>query len=143
MAAGVTELLREMPETHPSRPRILEGYRKMMATLLQHQSATGIWRQLVDRPESWPETSSTGMFTFAFVTGVKRGWLDATTYGPAARKAWLALVESIDAEGAVRDVCVGTPTGKSVQYYLDRPRTTGDLHGQAPVLWSAAALLRD
>jgi rhamnogalacturonyl hydrolase YesR len=143
MAAGVTELLREMPETHPSRPRILEGYRKMMATLLQHQSATGMWRQLVDRPESWPETSSTGMFTFAFVTGVKRGWLDATTYGPAARKAWLALVERIDAEGAVRDVCVGTPTGKSVQYYLDRPRTTGDLHGQAPVLWSAAALLRD
>lgn len=143
MAAGMTELLREMPEGHASRPRILAGYRKMMAALLQHQSASGLWRQLIDRPESWTETSSTAMFAFAFITGVERGWLDAASYGPAARRAWLALVESIDAEGAVRDVCVGTPTGKDVQHYLDRPRTTGDLHGQAPVLWCAAALLRD
>ena len=31
-----------------------------------------------------------------------------------------------------------------VQYdfYLARPRRTGDLHGQAPVLWTAAAFLR-
>jgi unsaturated rhamnogalacturonyl hydrolase len=143
MAAGMTELLREMPESHPLRPRILAGYRKMMVTLLQHQSPQGMWRQLIDRPESWPETSGTGMFSFAFITGVRRGWLDAATYGPAARKGWLALVASIDAEGGVRDVCVGTPAGNDLQYYLDRPRTTGDLHGQAPVLWCAAALLRD
>jgi rhamnogalacturonyl hydrolase YesR len=143
MAAGMTELLREMPEIHPMRPRILAGYQKMMSTLLRHQSPGGMWRQLIDRPESWPETSCTGMFTFAFITGVKHGWLDAATYGPAARRGWLALIGTIDAEGAVRDVCVGTGTKNDLQYYLDRPRTTGDLHGQAPVLWCAAALLRD
>jgi rhamnogalacturonyl hydrolase YesR len=38
-----------------------------------------MWRQLVDdeSPRNWPETSSTGMFTFALVTGVKNGWLPA------------------------------------------------------------------
>jgi unsaturated rhamnogalacturonyl hydrolase len=143
MAAGTTELLRALPAGHPLRPRILAGYRKMMAALLQHQSAEGMWRQLIDRPESWPESSGTGMFAFAFITGVKRGWLDQTTYGPAARKAWLALTGYVDVDGAVREVCVGTPTGNDLRYYLDRPRSVGDLHGHAPVLWCAAALLRD
>ncbi len=143
VAAGMTELLSVLPESHPRYARILDGYKKMMAALLAYQSDEGMWRQLVDRPETWPESSCTGMFTYAFVTGVRRGWLDAASYGPAARKAWLALVGRIDPNGAVRDVCVGTGAGGDLQYYLDRPRVTGDLHGQAPILWSAAALLAD
>jgi unsaturated rhamnogalacturonyl hydrolase len=143
MAAGMTELLRAMPDAHPQRARILAGYRKMMATLLGYQAADGMWRQLIDHPESWPESSCTGMFTYAFVNGVKRGWLDAESYGPAARKGWLALVGRIDDQGAVHDVCVGTGAKNDLQYYLDRQRATGDLHGQAPVLWCAASLLEE
>ncbi|MFL6617114.1 MAG: glycoside hydrolase family 105 protein [Povalibacter sp.] len=142
MAAGMTELLSALPENHPQRAAVIEGYRRMMATLLKYQSKEGMWRQLIDHSEAWPETSGTGMFTFAFVTGVKNGWLDAATYGPAARKAWLALTDYLNADADVTDVCVGTGTGDSVPYYLDRPRSTGDLHGQAPILWSASALLR-
>jgi len=82
------------------------------------------------------------MFTFAMVTGVKEGWLDKKTYGPAARKAWLGLVKHIDENANVTDVCEGTNKGYSVQYYLDRQRKTGDLHGQAAVSWAATALLR-
>jgi unsaturated rhamnogalacturonyl hydrolase len=142
MAAGAAELLRSLPAQHPARPRILEGYRKMMAELLKLQGPDGLWRQLLDHPEAWPETSGTGMFAAAMVTGVKEGWLDAATYGPAARKAWLGLVSFIDAKGDISNVCAGTNKGPSVQYYLDRPRNVGDLHGQAPVLWTATALLR-
>jgi hypothetical protein len=29
-----------------------------------------------------------------------------------------------------------------VQYYLDRQRKNGDLHGEAPILWTASALMR-
>jgi rhamnogalacturonyl hydrolase YesR len=101
-----------------------------------------MWRQLIDHPESWAETSSTGMFAFAMVTGVKQGWLDKKTYGEAARKAWLGLVKYIDAQGDVSNVCAGTNKKNDLQYYLDRPRNTGDLHGQAPILWTATALLR-
>ncbi|PTY08713.1 glycosyl hydrolase [Opitutaceae bacterium EW11] len=142
MAAGMSELLRSLPEGHPQRSAILAGYRKMMATLLATQAEDGMWRQLVDKPESWPETSCTGMFAFAFITGVKNGWLDGATYGPAARKAWLQLITYIDANSDVREVCVGTNKRNDYQFYLDRPRKTGDLHGQAPVLWCASALLR-
>ena len=125
----------------------MDGYRTMMAALLNYQGGDGLWRQLIDHPEAWPETSGTGMFTFAMVTGVKNGWLDAKTYGPAARKAWLGLVKYIDKDANVREVCMGTNKwtanqGDAVQYYLNRPRRVGDLHGQAPILWSASALLR-
>lgn len=143
MAAGMTELLRALPVNHVQRPRILAGYRQMMVSLLKHQSADGMWRQLLDHADSWPESSCTGMFTFAMVTGVKNGWLDAEMYGPAARRGWLALVGYINADGDVRDVCEGTNKKNSLEHYLQRRRLTGDMHGQAPVLWCASALLRE
>lgn len=142
MAAGSAELLRSLPESHPQYARIMAGYRKMMAGLLDTQMDTGMWRQLIDKPASWPESSGTAMFTFAMVTGVKNGWLEEKTYGLAARKAWLALVGLLDENANLREVCVGTNKGFDEPYYLARPRTAGDLHGQAPMLWTASALLR-
>ena len=138
----MAEVLRSIPADHPRRATILAAYRKMMASLLQYQAADGTWKQIIDHPESWTETSSTGMFTFAMIMGVKNGWLDEKVYGPAARKGWLGLVSYIDANSEVREVCEGTNKKNDLQYYLDRKRNTGDLHGQAPLLWCASALLR-
>jgi rhamnogalacturonyl hydrolase YesR len=121
---------------------ILAGYQKMMSALLKFQRPDGLWRQLVDDPEAWPETSGSAMFTYALVTGVKNGWLDKDLYGPVARKGWLALVGKLDADGNLHEVCVGTDKGTTREYYLARQREAGNLHGQAPMLWTAAALLR-
>jgi len=142
VAAGMTELLRSLPLNHPRRARILEAYRKMMNSLLQYQSEEGTWRQVIDHPESWPEISSSGMFTFAMITGVKERWLEQRTYALTARKAWLGLVKYINAKGDISNVCEGTNKKNDLQYYLDRKRLTGDMHGEAPVLWSATALVR-
>jgi rhamnogalacturonyl hydrolase YesR len=142
MAAGSAELLRSLPPSHPSHARILAGYRKMMDGLLTHQAESGMWRQLIDKPDSWPESSGTAMFSFAMVSGVKNGWLDPKIYGPAARKSWLALVSHLDENANLREVCIGTDKGFDEAFYLKRPRTVGDLHGQAPMLWTASALLR-
>jgi rhamnogalacturonyl hydrolase YesR len=142
VAAGMAEMLRSLPENHPRRARIMESYRKMMKALLQYQGKDGVWRQLIDHPESWPETSSTGMFTFAMITGVKNGWLDEKTYGKAARKGWLGMISYLEPNGDLRNVCQGTGKKNDLQYYLDREKLTGDLHGQAPILWCASAFLR-
>lgn len=142
MAVGMSELLRSLPKGNPNYNRIMKGYKLMMASLLQYQAEDGMWRQLIDDPASWAETSSTGMFTFAFITGVKNGWLDKKTYAPRARKAWLKLITYIDANNDISEVCEGTNKKNDKQYYLDRKRNVGDLHGQAPVLWCATALLR-
>jgi unsaturated rhamnogalacturonyl hydrolase len=142
MAAGSAELLRSLPTDHPQRMKILAGYQKMMSGLLGYQAEDGMWRQLIDKPESWPESSGTAMFAFAMVSGVKNGWLDEKVYGPAARKSWISLTKMLDENANLREVCVGTNKGFDEAFYLDRPRTAGDLHGQAPLLWTASALLR-
>ena len=141
MAAGMTELLKALPENNTDRKRIMKGYLTMMESLKEYQGKDGMWNQLVDEPDFWPETSGSAMFAYAIITGVKRGWLDQTEYAPVARKAWLALVPYIDKNGDVREVCVGTNKKNDKQYYYDRPRITGDYHGQAPYLWCATALL--
>jgi rhamnogalacturonyl hydrolase YesR len=115
----------------------------MMAALLKYQSLDGTWRELIDDPAAWPESSSSAMFSFALITGVKHGWLDSATYAPAARRAWIAVAGYVDQNHDVTQICTGTGKLDSKQYYLDRPRETGNLHGQAPVLWAATALLRD
>jgi rhamnogalacturonyl hydrolase YesR len=142
VAAGMTEMLRSLPGNHPQRARILEGYKKMMESLLKYQGKDGMWRQLIDHPESWQESSCTAMFTFAMITGVKNGWLPEKTYGRAARKGWLGLVGYINENSDVTSVCEGTNKKNDINYYLNRARNTGDLHGQAPILWCASAFLR-
>ncbi len=142
IAAGMAEILRDLPENHPQRARIMKGYKLMMAALLKYQGKDGMWRQLIDHDEAWPEASSSAMFTFGMITGVKHGWLDGPTYGPAARKAWIAVTGYIDQNGDTTSVCEGTNKLNSLDYYLARKRRTGDFHGQAPILWSASELLR-
>lgn len=142
MAVGMSELLRSLPKKNSNYARIMKGYKLMMTSLLKYQDAEGMWRQLIDDPTSWAETSCTGMFTFAFITGVKEGWLDKKLYAPAARKAWLKLITYINSDSDITEVCEGTNKKNDRQYYIDRKRNIGDLHGQAPVLWCATALLR-
>lgn len=142
MAAGMTELLRDLPYNNPHYARIMDGYKKMMAALLAHQDEKGLWHQLVDYPQAWEETSSSGMFTFAFITGLKKGWLNSEKYLPATQKAWKALVDKIDEQGNIHDVCAGMGQRIDAEGYLSARKVNGDYHGQAPLLWCASALLR-
>lgn len=141
-AVGMTELLRDLPRQHPRRARIERGYHAMMAALLKYQPPAGAWRQLLDREESWPETSGTGMFADSLISGVRTGMLSTAEYGAAARRAWIALAGYVDQNNDVTSVCEGTNKKNDLEYYLLRKRRTGDFHGQAPLLWTAAALLR-
>lgn len=142
MAVGMAELLRVLPRDNADRKTIMEGYKKMMAALLKYQAEDGMWRQIIDDQESWKETSGTAMFTYAMITGVKNNWLDKKTYGTAARKGWLTLTTYINENDELTEVCAGTNIKNSREHYMNRPRIVGDLHGQAPLLWCAAALVR-
>lgn len=142
VASSLAEVLRSLPDNHRLRPEIMAGYKKMMASLLRYQSDNGMWRQLVDYPYAWPESSCTAMFAYAMAVGVEHGWLKKSQYAPAVEAAIKALVAHVDRDGNVREVCVGTGQQDDIEYYLKRPRTVGDLHGQAPVLWLIAQQLK-
>lgn len=143
MAAGMTELLRYLPKNHVDYDFILKSYQTMMNSLKHYQGKDGLWNQLIDEHDFWVETSGSAMFTYAFITGIKHGWLKAEEYETATRKAWLALIPYINDKGDVMEVCVGTNKLNDKQYYYDRPRIVGDYHGQAPYLWCAYALIEE
>lgn len=143
MAVGMTELLFNLPEDDPNRARIMKGYKLMMSNLKKYVNGDGLWNQLITEKECWTETSGSAMFTYAMILGVKNGWLDKEEYAPVARRAWLGLCNYLDDNNDLVDVCIGTGKKNSHQYYLDRPRITGDYHGQAPIIWCAYALLNE
>jgi len=138
--AAMTELLLAAPEDHPKRGEVLQAYQKMMSALIKYQDPSGLWHQLIDEPESYIESSSSGMFIFALATGVRKGWLPEQPYRAAVEKAWQALPGYLDADGKVREVCIGTSALNNKTHYMTRPRVTGDLHGQAGFLWAATAM---
>jgi unsaturated rhamnogalacturonyl hydrolase len=140
-AVGMAELLRYLPENNPDRNRIMSGYLKMMKTLLKYQEPDGMWLQIIDDSESWKETSCTAMFTYAFITGVKNGWLDEEIYETAARKAWLELTNYINEDDELTEICQGIGRGNR-EHYLNAEKYVGGLFGQAAMIWCAAALLR-
>lgn len=142
VAAGLAEILSELPRSHPAYRPIADGFRKMMAALLRTQTEDGMWRQLIDHPEAWKETSGTAMFGYAFAVGVRRGILSGGAYPAATRRAWAALTAYVGPDGKLSDVCVGTGQSQDPSYYLGRPKVTGDLHGQAALLWFAAEMAR-
>ena len=140
-AAGMTNALQDLPLNHPKRQHLMDAYLIMMTALDSYQTPNGLWRQLIDDPDAWEETSGSAMFTYAMVTGIRLGWLDPEIYGPIVEKAWLALVNKLDENGGLEDVCIGTNEKVTAQEYLDRRRVSGDFHGQAPMLWTAEALI--
>lgn len=141
VAAGLAELLSELPPSHKDYAAVMGAYQRMMAGLLANQAEDGMWRQLIDYPDSWKETSGTAMFAYAMVVGARRGILTDPRYTTAYQKAWSALCTYIQPDGQVTEVCAGTGQQNNAQFYLNRPRRIGDFHGQAPTLWFATALL--
>ena len=138
VAAGLAEILSVLPRDHARYTAIVTGFSRMADALLSTQRADGLWGQLIDRPEFWSESSGSAMFAYAFLRGTNQGFLSGRAFIPAALRAWGALVERVEPDGKLRAVCVGTGKGDNLQYYFDRPTVTGDLHGQAPLLWLAS-----
>ncbi len=140
-AAAFAELLSVMPSDHPKREQVLSYYHQMMEALLKYQGPDGMWYQLIDDLDTWPESSCTSMFLFSMTEGVRNGILPSEKYTDPVVKGWQGLSEFIDAEWRIKEVCAGTSYGDR-EWYLNRPRLTGDPHGQAPLLWVTSSLLK-
>ncbi len=141
-AAALTEVLLVLPESHEHYPALLEAFQKMMVTLLDYQAEDGMWHQLLDDPESYPESSCTGMFLYGLASGLEHGWLAYVKYSSNIERAWNALASYVNEKGETRNVCVGTNAKDNKKHYLTRPTSTGNFHGQAAVLWAATAMVR-
>ena len=138
----MSQLLDFLPENHPRRAEILDTFRKHAAGLANLQGIDGFWHQLLDRPETYEETSATAIFAYALAHGINEGWLDPVTFGPVAQLAWEAVSSKINGKGEVEDVCVGTGMGFEPAYYAYRPVSVKAAHGYGPTIWAGAEMIR-
>lgn len=138
----LSQLLDALPESHPGRQKILDTFRAHVKSLASLQSKDGFWHQLLDRNDSYEETSATAIFAYCIAHGINEGWLDATTYGPVAQLAWEAVTTKINPKGEVEGVCVGTGMGFDPAYYYYRPVSAKAAHGYGPVIWAGAEMIK-
>ncbi len=140
MVLAQVELLEWLPADHPGRKELLAAFANHMSGIHDCQDAAGGWHQVLDHPESWIETSCTGMFVYGLARGVNEGWLDES-FASSARKGWDALAAKVTPTGDIMDVCGSTDVG-DLCFYLNRPRLKGDLHGFGSFLLAGAEIIQ-
>lgn len=138
---AMTELLDVMPSGYPLKKDILEQYRSHVKGLVSFQSGTGFWHQLMDRNDSYPETSATAIFTYCIAHGINMGWLDAQAFGPAAVLGWNAVQTKVNEQGQVEGTCVGTGMAFDPAFYYHRPVNAAAAHGYGPAILAGAEML--
>jgi unsaturated rhamnogalacturonyl hydrolase len=137
----LVELLDVLPEDHPGRGAVLELLRAHVRGLAERQSGSGFWHQLLDREDSYPETSATAIYAYCMARAINRGWIDPLAYGPAALLAWNAVSSKVNAQGQVEGTCVGTGMGFEPAFYYHRPTNVFAAHGYGPMMLAGAELL--
>ncbi|MFT3783371.1 MAG: glycoside hydrolase family 88 protein [Nibricoccus sp.] len=139
---AIADLLDVLPKDHPGYEPVLAQYRALIRGVCQYQGGTGFWHQLLDRNDSYTETSATAMFVYGIAHAINKGWISPTTYGSIAQAGWAALQTRISKEGAVDGTCVGTTFASDAVYYYNRPANIYALHGYGPVLLAGAEMIQ-
>jgi unsaturated rhamnogalacturonyl hydrolase len=139
---AMVELLDVLPENHPGRSFVLQQLQAHAKGLAAHQSGSGFWHQLLNRTDSYLETSATAIYTYCIAHACNKGWLDAKAYATMAMLAWNAVTTKVNATGQVEGVCVGTGMAFDPAFYYHRPVNVYAAHGYGPVLLAGAEMLR-
>jgi len=128
MMVATVDLLSYLPDNHPQRGKIIELLQRQILNVAQYQSPTGLWHQVLNKEDSYLETSCTAMFTYSVAIAINKGWL-AERYKTIAIAGWKGITTQITFEGAVTNICMGTGIGNDIKFYYDRPAPYNDIHG--------------
>lgn len=137
-----TELLDVLPLNHPGRAFVLQQLKAHIKGLAAYQSDRGFWHQLIDREDSYLETSATAIYAYCIAHACNKGWINPVTYAPMAMLAWNAVATQINDRGQVEGTCVGTGMAFDPAFYYHRPVNVYAAHGYGPTLLAAAEIYR-
>lgn len=137
---AMCDLLDALPENHSDRPAVLQQFKDLAKGLAYYQTGSGFWHQLLDRGDSYLETSATAIYAYCMAHACNKGWLDPMTYGPASILAWNAVSTKINDKGQVEGTCVGTGMAFDPAFYYHRPVNVFAAHGYGPALLAGAEI---
>ncbi len=107
-AAGITRVIRALPESMQAEKTKLVGYvRDIIDGCLAHMRPDGLFHNIVDDPSSFVETNLAQMLAYSIYRGVKGGWIEKR-YRENADRMRAAAHGKVDNLGLVQGVC-GSP----------------------------------
>ena len=139
---AMSDLLDVLPKSHPGYQAVLDQLRLTLRGVAELQSGTGLWHQMIDRNDSYLETSASAMFTYVIAHAINQGWISPTTYGSIAQAGWVGLSTRINAKGQVEGTCVGTTLASDMTYYYNRPTSVDAMHGYGPTILAGAEMIK-
>lgn len=141
VALATVQLLNNLPADHPKRPEIIKLLLRQIVGFSRYQDLSGLWHQVLDKPDSYLESSVTAMFTYTVARAVNEGWINKS-YLAIAEDGWKGLTTKITADGQLQDVCIGTNIGDNIAFYYNRPKELNDTHGLGAVLLAGVEMMR-
>jgi len=139
---AMSELLDVLPENYKGRQDVLKQFQSLAFGLASYQSGFGFWHQLLDRNDSYLETSATAIYAYCIAHACNQGWLDPVEYAPMAMLAWNAVTTKINDKGQVEGTCVGTGMAFDPLFYYYRPTNIFAAHGYGPVIYAGAEMYK-
>lgn len=134
VALTISEMLMAIPDENPVHSQIRQVFCEFCEGLAALQDECGMWHQVLNRPESYLESSCTAMFALAFYRGVRYGWLPKSFLEYADKGLHAILERCVDEDGVLHGVCMGSSCSMDVQYYFDLTTVKDDNHGTGVVL---------
>ena len=128
LAVAQTELLNNLPPDHPKRAELIRLLLRQIKGFSHYQDTSGMWHQLLDKPDSYLESSVTAMFIYTVAHAVNQGWINKS-YITIAQNGWQGLGKKVTADGELQDICIGTNIAEDISFYYTRPKETEDTHG--------------
>lgn len=138
----MVELLDVLPESHPGYEAVLKQLQAHINGLVKYQDGTGFWHQLIDRNDTYLETSATAIYTYAIAKAINKGLIDKFAFAPVAILGWNAVTTKVNNKGQVEGTCVGTGMAFDPAFYYYRPTNVFAAHGYGPVLLAGAEIIR-
>lgn len=139
---ATVQLLDRLPVDHPRRGEILKNLEKHILGIAKYQNGKGLWHQLLDKNDSYPESSCTSMFVYTIAHAVNKGWID-THYATIALAGWEGLKNNmITADGQLKNVCIGTGIQDDLVFYYNRPSKLNELHGLGAVIEAGIEIMK-
>lgn len=138
----LVELLDVLPKEHEGYQDVLEQLQAHIKGLVQYQDGTGFWHQLIDRNNSYLETSATAIYTYSIAKAINNGYIDKMAFSPVVILGWNAVSTKVNEKGQVEGTCVGTGMGFDPAFYYHRPINVFAAHGYGPVLLAGSEVIK-
>jgi rhamnogalacturonyl hydrolase YesR len=141
VALAQVALIDALPNDHPKRKELIGLLQRQITGFSRYQAPSGMWHQLLDKPDSYEESSVTSMFIYTVAKAVNEGWIPAK-YISIAENGWLALAKNVTPGGQVKNICIGTSIYDDIRYYYTRPAALNDTHGLGPFLLAGTEMIK-